>query len=228
VAEKKKNNIECPFKDKLTPQVEGSGGRVGTQEEARAEGSKHTPSDADIYGGVAGKRGGGKFGSSGTIMSKDKRRDGKDFNKTAKEAADERHEIQTGERHIKYSPEEDSTSIVVANKGVLIQSQGGLNSISVDDSNGIVLQGKIAMSSSGKEIEKGGKYTENPQSYDKYTQFKIGQSTVIGGYPPHDHAILPHRHELEPAYLYKMPNLDLLDESFIEQFKKFLNAFQKG
>jgi hypothetical protein len=229
MADKKKNNIECPFKDKLKPQVETSaGGRVGTPEDARIEGEKHTPSDADIYGSVAGKRGGGKFGSSGTIMSKDKRRKGKDFNKTAKEAADERHEIQSGEHHIKYGPGEDTTSIVVAEKGLIVQAQGGLNAISVDDSNGLVLQGKIALSSSGKDIEKGGIYTENPQSYDKYTQFKIGQSTVIGGYPPHDHQILPHRHELEPAYLYKMPNLDLLDESFMKQFKSFLNGFQKG
>jgi len=222
MANKKNNSIKCPFEDKIKPQIPTSGGRVGTQEDARKEGLKHRPSDSDIYGSVAGKSGGGKFGSSGTIML-DSRRDGRDFNKTAREASDERHNIKEGETMIKFSPEEDSSSIVVSDNGIIVQARGGISAIGIDADKGVVLQGELKTSSSGKSITKG-EFTENPQSAEKYTMLLLGQSTLIGGYPPHDHQILPHRHELEPAYLYKMPDVDLFSDSFMKQLTSFLDT----
>jgi len=200
------------LKKKITPQVDTD---------------KHVPSDEDIYASVGGKRGGGKFGSSGTIMS-DKRRERKDFNKTAKEAADERTELREGDHCIKQSPDENASNIYIGEQKIIIAPLGGAEGVSVETGKGVVMQGDIKINNYGKGITKA-HFTENPESADKYTQFKIGQTTVTGGYPPHDHVIIPHRHELEPAYLYKMPPVDLLDEKFMKMLTDFIeNFFKKG
>ena len=203
MAENTRNQIPCPFRDKIKPKL-GPGGRVMSQEDSRAEGIKHRPSDADIYGSVAGKRGGGRGGSSGTIMSKDKRRDGKDFNKTARQAAEERHEISSGETHLKASPKEDSSSIVIGEKGILIMGDYGTNAIGVDSENGVTMQGKVTVNNYGTGITKAW-FSENPLSFLSSTIY-----TQI------------------PGLLFKMPDLGLFQGGLLEQLKGFMNIFYKG
>jgi len=123
--------------------------------------------------------------------------------------------------YLKYGEKPDSTAISIREKQIGLHTEKGKVGIVISNKGSLFLQGKMVMKVSGKNIIKGD-YTENDDSSAKYT----GMGGAIGGSAgiavPHIHM---HRHSVKPAYLRRMPNVELISGmmSMLEKFKKLIS-----
>ncbi len=197
MSDNKKNSIECPFKDKISPQPPKG------VSESDFFSKDYDPSDP--YN-LAGKVDFGNKAPATRSSQRDSRKDGKDFNKSAQEAADERHEIKEGEDHIKFGDgsQEDSTSLVLGRRGSFWQTRGAIVGISISEIMGVTMQGGLTIYNQGKSITKGW-FTENFLSFLPSTIYCQ-----------------------VPSYLIKMPDMDLFGDGVTKELSDFISTFYKG
>lgn len=133
---------------------------------------------------------------------------GRDPSRNKDDRESRMYKMYEGDIFLKHNEDPDAAAIKIKENSIGLHVKGGNVGIKINDTGNILVQSKVILKASGRNVVKGD-YTENSLSFINMTD--------LGGYPPHVHT-------LKPAYLFRMPDVGMV-MNILGKFSAFTKLF---